>query len=89
MKELKQKEEELISKEHELQKLLGVLESTKKSIREIKKDYTYFETLNRALKHESNKDIAKDLYKQLNKLVEEQHKRDKENIHAIKQFDIR
>ena len=87
--ELKQKEEELISKEHELQKLLGVLESTKKSIREIKKDYTYFETLNRALKHESNKDIAKDLYKQLNKLVEEQHKRDKENIHAIKQFDIR
>lgn len=87
--ELKQKEEELISKEHELQKLLGVLESTKKSIKEIRKDYIYFETLNRALKHESNKDIAKDLYKQLNKLVEEQHKRDKENIHAIKQFDLR
>lgn len=87
--ELKQKEEKLIAKEIELQKLLSIFEGAKKSIKEIRKDYIYFETLNRALKHESNKDIAKDLYKQLNKLVEEQHKRDKENIHAIKQFDLR
>lgn len=84
--EYKKRTAALQLKEDELLKTLGILSETHKSMKDLKKDFAYFNTLNRALKNHPDVEYSKKLYKELNVLVDEQRKKDKETKEELKKF---
>lgn len=81
--EKKKQDEEYQRKEKELGKFIGKLKNSHKSIHEIQKDFMFFDTLNRALKNHPDKKYSKQMYEEINKLVQEQHNKDKANNKAL------
>ena len=50
-----------------------------KTMAELRDDFKFLDTLNRALKNHPDKEYSQKLYKEINKLVKEQHEWDKIN----------
>lgn len=78
-KKYKEKEEELYKQEQSLKDTISSLAAYKKPVKELKKDFAFFDTLNRGIKNLSDREYAHKLSAEINKIVENQHRIDKQN----------
>lgn len=82
-KKYKEKEDELNRQEQSIKDTIASLTAYKKSIKELKKDFAFFDTLNRGIKNLSDREYAHQLSSEINKIVENQHAIDKQNKREI------
>lgn len=70
---------QLQQKEDEFTKSMKLYADSHKTMAELHDDFKFLDTLNRALKNHPDKEYSQKMYKEINKLVKEQHEWDKIN----------